>query len=85
MDTPLSPSQRGGVSLNRWLQDEPAAVRQTWRDQVIGTTREDLIAFGQRLSAMASDPAAIKVAVGSQAAFEKAEQEGTRFDVQQLA
>jgi Zn-dependent M16 (insulinase) family peptidase len=83
MDTPMSPSQRGGVSLQHWMMNESAPTRQNWRDQVIGTTREDIIAFGQRLAEMTAGDT-LEVVIGSQSAFEKANEGGTRFAVQQV-
>ena len=40
MDSPSSPNQEGGISLQRYLMHEGPVARQMYRDQVLGTTRQ---------------------------------------------
>jgi len=77
MDSPSSMQGKGFMSLQRWLADEPAAARQTFRDQVINTSRSDLCAFGERLDQrLGAGAPTLKVIVGSQAAFDSSQVPG---------
>ena len=60
-------------------------ARQRYRDEVIGTTRADLEAFGQRMQAsFATGGNAKVVVVGSADAFEAAKAAGIELGVRQL-
>merc|ERR1711865_742614 len=73
MDSPMSPRSKGAASMRQWLAKEPAQARQTFRDQVINTSRDDLYSFGQQMDAtMGAQADTIKTVVGSQTAFDSA-------------
>jgi Zn-dependent M16 (insulinase) family peptidase len=82
MDSPMSPSQQGVVSLQRWMRKETPEARQAWRDQVLSTTPEDLMRFGQRLADASGTGK--DVIVGSRTAFENAQKDGVNVQVQDL-
>jgi Zn-dependent M16 (insulinase) family peptidase len=67
------PYQLGWDSLRQYLRRETSEMRQTWRDQVLGTTRDDFLNFSARLSNMADASIAV---VSSQAAIDDAQSQG---------
>jgi len=75
LDSALGPDQKGWVSFQRWLKNESAERRQKFRDEVLSTSKEDFIAFANRLKAM-NDKASVAV-ISSKAAFEGAKNEGS--------
>jgi hypothetical protein len=88
LDSPSGPDSRGNASMQRWLVDESAAARQQWRDDILSTKREDLVAFGGLLDgalkntgeAGAGVHCDTRVVIGSQAAFDEAGKQGLVFD-----
>ena len=76
LDGVMSPDQVGWVSLKRWMSGESAEVRQLWRDQVIGTKKEDFVEFAERLKDLESTDAV----VSSAGAIEKAKEAGKKFE-----
>jgi len=76
LDGVLSPDQQGWVSLKRYLSRESPEIRQKWRDEVIGTKKEDFVVFAEKLSKLESSEAV----VSSAAAFEKAKEAGKKFE-----
>ena len=81
MDGSLSPDQKGFTSLQRWLVNESASYRQSYRNQILDTTAEDFDAFGDRLNNMAEPSVAV---VSSQAAFEAAEKDDKKFNLKTI-
>uniref|UniRef100_A0A6U5MC85 Peptidase M16C associated domain-containing protein n=1 Tax=Calcidiscus leptoporus TaxID=127549 RepID=A0A6U5MC85_9EUKA len=68
LDKPLTPDQKGLRALTWHLLGQTTEGRQRYRDEMLGTTREDFRKFGEVLSA-----AQLKVAIfGSAEALEKA-------------
>lgn len=49
LDAPLTPDQKGFVSLQQFVSGETAAHRQLWRDEVLTTSAADARAFAARL------------------------------------
>lgn len=68
LDSPLTPDQKGYKALTHYITGVKTEDRQKFRDEVLGTTREDFKDFAKRLKALD-----MKVAVfGSLEAFEAA-------------
>merc|ERR1740117_1568249 len=85
MDSPSSPNQEGSMALQRYLTHEGPEARQRYRDQVLNTSRADLLEFAARLDAMGASGMEHTVVVGSQTAFEQAQEQGVLLSVQSLA
>eukprot|EP01084_Bolivina_argentea_P177645 307161_1 len=85
LDSPLSPDQKGFVSLHRHLIGVGSTERQRIRDEVLATTREDFRDFGRRLKSFNSK--AMTSVIGSKASFEAANEvlpEDSRLSITQL-
>ena len=82
MDGALSPDQKGGVALRRWLYKESAEERQRFRDEILNTKASDFKAFAERLKAMKEKSVAV---VSSASAFEAAASAGRKMDVKKIA
>jgi Zn-dependent M16 (insulinase) family peptidase len=72
------PDQLGWDSLRQYLRRETREMRQTWRDQILGTTRDDFLNFSNRLSEMTNASIAV---VSSQAAIEDAQTQGIDLEL----
>eukprot|EP01065_Artemidia_motanka_P009192 TRINITY_DN14694_c0_g2_i1.p1 TRINITY_DN14694_c0_g2~~TRINITY_DN14694_c0_g2_i1.p1 ORF type:complete len:1010 (+),score=346.02 TRINITY_DN14694_c0_g2_i1:76-3105(+) len=59
LDSPLSDSQKAGLSLRRFLKRSTAERRQQFRDEVLSTTRRDFAEFSERLSGKKMDVCAV--------------------------
>jgi Zn-dependent M16 (insulinase) family peptidase len=81
MDGALGPDQKGYAALQRWLINESAEYRQTYRDQILDTTAEDFKAFGKRLKALKDPSVAV---VSSQAAFVAAAKDGKEMKLETI-
>ena len=79
LDQPMMPDQKGFTSLRRHLTGDSLARRQAWRDEILATTADDFVAFGERLEAM--NARASGVVFGSKAAFDAASTAGVKLDV----
>jgi Zn-dependent M16 (insulinase) family peptidase len=75
------PDQLGWNSLRQYLRRETSEMRQAWRDQILGTTRDDFLSFATRLSEMADASIAV---VSSQAAIEDAQSQGVDLELVSL-
>jgi hypothetical protein len=53
-------------------------MRQAWRDETLGTTRDDFLNFSNRLSEMMNASIAV---VSSQAAIEDAQTQGVNLEL----
>lgn len=62
----LSAASAGYVALIRYLRGESSVARQEWRNQIISTSIEDFVDFGNRMKSWKSPSQAI---VASQSAF----------------
>ena len=72
MDGAHSPDQKGWISFRRWLANESAESRQKYRDEVIGTKKEDFKTFAAKLKTLTSTLAV----VSSRNGFEEAKKSG---------
>jgi Zn-dependent M16 (insulinase) family peptidase len=81
MDGSLSPDQKGYTSLTRWLVNESAEHRQTYRDEILNTKASDFKSFGERLKALKQPSVAV---VSSLAAFEAAAKEGKEMKLKTI-
>jgi Zn-dependent M16 (insulinase) family peptidase len=72
------PDQLGWDSLRQFLRRETSEMRRKWRDQILGTTRDDFLNFSARLSKMADASIAV---VSSQAAVEDAQSQGVDLEL----
>jgi len=83
MDTPMTPDQKGFVSMRHYVDGTTTAQRQLWRDQVLATSPADFLRYAERLESMS-----LKAAVfGSAAAIDQANTklpEGSRLSVTKL-
>lgn len=70
LDSPMAPDQKGFASMSRYLTNTTTEMRQKWRDEVLSTTKEDLIEFADKLRAVKTSGST--VVFGSQAALEGA-------------
>jgi hypothetical protein len=70
LDKPMSSQSKGFTSMIRHLTNVPTEDRQKWRDEILSTTREDLLEFAHKLQAIKTD--GMIAVFGSQAAFEGA-------------
>lgn len=52
VDRPRTPAARGHADMMHYLVGERSENRQTWRDQVLATTRSDFVAFAGVLDAV---------------------------------
>ena len=65
LDSPLTPDQKGSVSLRHYLSGTTDALRQRWRDEILAARPEDFKAFAARLAALkASSKAAVFASAG---------------------
>ena len=80
LDGVLSPDQQGWISMKRYLSRESPEIRQKWRQEVIGTTKEDFKVFAERLKGLKTTDAV----VSSSGAFEKAAEAGKKFEVTEV-
>jgi len=76
------PDELGWTSLQQYLRRETPAMRQAWRDQILGTTRDDYLEFAKRLKAITDLSIAV---VSSKAAIQKAQSEGLGIELVSLA
>lgn len=83
MDAPMTTDQRGFASLRQWLSGEEPELRQHLRDQVIRTTRADIISFGELMDARVARAEA-RVVIGSQAALDAAANEEAPLEMSTL-
>jgi len=72
------PDTLGWTSLRQYLRRETPAMRQAWRDQILGTTREDYLEFAKRLSDITDLSVAV---VSSKAAIMGAQSEGVALEL----
>jgi Zn-dependent M16 (insulinase) family peptidase len=72
------PDQLGWDSLGQHLRRETSKMRQAWRDEILGTTRDDFLNFSNRLSEMMNASIAV---VSSQAAIEDAQTQGVNLEL----
>jgi Zn-dependent M16 (insulinase) family peptidase len=72
------PDQLGWDSLRQFLRRETSEMRRKWRDQILGTTRDDFLNFSARLSKMADASIAV---VSSQAAIDDAQSQGLDLEL----
>jgi hypothetical protein len=77
LDAYLLPDAKGFTSLVRYLIGETDALRQQYRDQLLGTSLEDFHSFGALLEK--SNPVGKVVVVGSAEALQAANQERAGF------
>ncbi len=85
LDSPLSPDQKGFISLHRHLIGVGSTERQRIRDEVLATTIEDFRDFGRRLKAFNSK--AMTSVIGSKTSFDTANEvlpEDSRLSITQL-
>ena len=75
MDTPLTPSAKGKRSLMAYVSGITIEQVQTWRDQVLHTTKEDIRALAPYVRAILEDDC--RCVIGDETAIEA---EKTRFD-----
>jgi len=73
LDGPMQPDQKGFEAMRRYLVGETIEHRQTWRSEVLATTKKDFKEFGERLDSMVENGNV--VAFGSRKAFEDANAE----------
>ena len=85
LDGPLGPDQKGWEAMRRFLVNESAEQRQTWRKEILATTKEDFAAFGKRLQEKLVDEDLSCAAVfGSKQAIEDANAELAKRGKKQL-
>lgn len=86
LDGPLGPDQKGWEAMRRWLVKETPEMRKQWRDEILGTTKEDFQAFGSRLTQMASadGPQMNSVVFSSKGALEEANEKGAKFTLTEV-
>ncbi len=77
MDTYLLPDAKGFTSMVRFLTGDKDEIRQTRRDQVLGTTSEHFRSFGEVLEALKSTGRV--VVMGSADAIERANSQQAGF------
>eukprot|EP00429_Kryptoperidinium_foliaceum_P042989 CAMPEP_0176124514 /NCGR_PEP_ID=MMETSP0120_2-20121206/62782_1 /TAXON_ID=160619 /ORGANISM="Kryptoperidinium foliaceum, Strain CCMP 1326" /LENGTH=1070 /DNA_ID=CAMNT_0017459297 /DNA_START=74 /DNA_END=3282 /DNA_ORIENTATION=+ len=65
MDGALSPDQKGFTAMQRWLINESAEHRQSYREQILDTKPEDFKAFGERLKSLKKPSVAVISSQGS--------------------
>ena len=70
LDSPMAPDQKGYTSMVRYMVGETLAARQQWRDEILGTRKEDFADFAQRLQQVSSGGSV--AVIGSKAALEEA-------------
>ena len=83
LDGPLSPDQKGWEAMRRYLVQETAEQRATWRKEILETTKDDFIAFGERLEKRMTEKSCVAV-FGSKQAIEDANTELAKQAKQQL-
>jgi Zn-dependent M16 (insulinase) family peptidase len=77
LDGAMSPSQKGSAQFMRWLQNESAEERQRYRDEVLGTKKQDFVDFAKRLKSMKRTTSV----VSSRAQIEEAIKAGKAMDI----
>lgn len=83
LDGPLSPDQKGWEAMRRYLVQETAEQRATWRKEILETTKDDFVAFGERLEKRMTEKSCVAV-FGSKQAIEDANTELAKQAKQQL-
>ena len=71
LDGPLGPDQKGWEAMRRHLVEETAEQRAVWRREILATTKEDFVKFGERLEEKLADSSCTAV-FGSKQAIEDA-------------
>ncbi len=80
MDGALSPDQKGSTQFTRWLTNESPEQRQLFRDQVLGTTKEDFIEFAKKLKGLKASLAV----VSSKGSIEEAIASGKNMEMVEI-
>ena len=70
LDSPMTADTKGYVSMTRHLTGVSTEERQRWRNEVLGTTKEDLLEYAAKLRAVKDTGST--VVFGSQAALDAA-------------
>ena len=70
LDSPMTADTKGYVSMTRHLTGVTAEERQQWRDEVLRTTKDDLVEYAAKLRAVKDT--GTSVVFGSQAALDAA-------------
>ena len=82
LDSPLTPDQKGFISLRHYLDGTTDSLRQEWRDAVLDAKPEDFKAFAAKLKGLLATSKASVFA--SAAAIEEANADGAGLSVTKL-
>lgn len=80
LDSALSADQKGNAQYMRWLANESPEERQKFRTEVLGTTKEDFVAFAKRLKGLKMSTSV----VSSKGGIEEAIKAGRKMEVVEL-
>ena len=70
LDSPMSSDQKGYASMVRYLVGETLHSRQKYRDEILGTSKDDFIQFAKKLENVSKEGTV--AVIGSQASLEEA-------------